>query len=150
MSRFDEFEILGVPAPQGSKTRMPNGAIVEGGSKTGRAKTKAWRHAVAEVARDLAGDEPPIDEPLGIEIEFRLPMPKSRPKAARAVGRWPHQVKPDIDKILRSTLDGLTDGGLIRDDSRIVAVGMEAWEVVGWTGALVRLSRFPTIERGAA
>lgn len=149
MSRFDEFEILGVPAPQGSKTRMPNGATIEGSSTAGRAKIRAWRQAVSAVARDIAGDEPPIDEPLGIEIEFRLPMPKSRPKAARAVGRWPHQVKPDIDKLLRATLDGLTDGGLIRDDSRIVAVGMEAWEVVGWTGALVRLSQFSTQETAA-
>lgn len=140
MSPFDEFEILGVPAPQGSKTRMPNGAVVEGGSKTGRAKTKAWRRAVAEVARDLAGPEP-LDEPLGIDLEFRMPMPKSRPARAREAGRWPHMVKPDIDKLLRATLDGLTDGGLIRDDSRIVAVGMEAWEVVGWTGAIVSLSR---------
>lgn len=30
------LRILGVPAPQGSKTRMPNGAMVEAASATGR------------------------------------------------------------------------------------------------------------------
>ena len=134
------FEILGVPAPQGSKTRMPNGAIVEGGSRTGRAKHKAWRHAVAAVARDIAaGLDGPLDEPLRLEITFRFPMPKSRPALARKAGIWPHAVKPDIDKVLRTTLDGLTDGGLIRDDSRVCQVDMDALEVVGWTGADVVL-----------
>ena len=33
-----EFRVLGVPAPQGSKTRMPNGALLEAGSQTGRQK----------------------------------------------------------------------------------------------------------------
>lgn len=30
------FRVLGVPAPQGSKTRMPNGAMLEAASQTGR------------------------------------------------------------------------------------------------------------------
>ena len=41
-------------------------------------------------------------------------MPASRPKRVQALGRWPHTVKPDKDKALRSTLDGLTDGGRTR------------------------------------
>lgn len=136
-----EFEVLGVPAPQGSKTRMPNGAMLEGGSATGRRKQKAWRHAVSAVARDLAGERP-YDGALQLVVEFRMPMPRSRPAAARRAGTWPHIVKPDIDKLLRSTLDGLTDGGLIADDARVCAVAMTAVEVDGWTGAVVELRRF--------
>ena len=44
------FNVIGVPAPQGSKTRMPNGAMVEGSSATGRAKHRTWRQAVAHEA----------------------------------------------------------------------------------------------------
>lgn len=138
MNTLAAFEILGVPAPQGSKTRMPNGAILEAGSKTGRAKHKAWRTAVAETARDVAGDEP-YDAPLQVSISFRMPMPASRSARIRAAGVWPHSVKPDIDKLIRSTLDGMCDGGLIVGDHRVFAVEVEAFEVIGWTGAEVVL-----------
>ena len=136
------FEILGLPASQGSKTRMPNGAMLEGGSKVGREKQKAWRHSVSATARDIAADlDEPMDGPLDLSIKFRFPMPKSRPARARERGLWPHMVKPDIDKVLRCTLDGLTDGGLIRDDARIFRVCMSAHEVTSWTGAVVEITK---------
>lgn len=144
----DEFEVLGVPAPQGSKTAVTIGGkarVIQAGSKSGRAKHKAWRAAVAETARDLADDRP-HDGPLRLTITFRLPMPKSRPAAARRAGVWPHSVKPDIDKLLRSTLDGMSDGGLIADDARVCAVEMDAWEVIGWTGALITVQQVDLAE----
>jgi Holliday junction resolvase RusA-like endonuclease len=144
----DEFEVLGVPAPQGSKTRMPNGAMLDGKSPAARAKHRAWRSAVAEVARDLAG-ETPHDGPLQLQVTFRLPMPQSRPARARRAGLWPHATKPDLDKLLRSTLDGLEDGGLIRDDSRICAMEVDAWEVIDWTGALITLRQVDVPEVAA-
>jgi Holliday junction resolvase RusA-like endonuclease len=143
MTALVEFEVLGVPAPQGSKTAVTVGGkarVIQAGSKSGREKHRAWRGAVAQAARDVAGDRP-HDGPLWLSISFRFPMPKSRPAAARAAGRWPHSVKPDIDKVLRATADGLTDGGLIADDSRICAVECEAWEVDGWTGAVITVGR---------
>lgn len=141
MNTLAAFEILGVPAPQGSKTKMPNGAVLEAGSKIGRAKHKAWRHAVAETARDIADTEP-YDGPLQVSIHFRMPMPASRPAAARIAGVWPHSVKPDIDKLVRSTLDGLSDGGLIVGDHRVFALEVDAFEVHGWTGAEVTIRRW--------
>ena len=143
MSELVEFEVVGVPAPQGSKTAVTTAGkarLIEGGSSTGRAKHKAWRDAVAWCARDVAPAQP-HDGPLWLSIEFRFPMPKSRPAAARHAGRWPHTVKPDLDKVLRATCDGLTAGGLIADDARICAVEMEAWEVDGWTGAVIAVGR---------
>lgn len=38
-------------------------------------------------------------------------------------------------------MHGLTAGGLITDDARICAVEMEAWEVAGWTGAVISVGR---------
>lgn len=141
MNTLAAFDVLGVPAPQGSKTRMPNGAMLDGKSAGARAKHKAWRAAVADMARELAEDEA-HDGQLCLSIVFRFPMPASRPKRVQALGRWPHTVKPDKDKALRSTLDGLTDGGLIRDDARVFKIDIEAWEVTGWTGAEIVLRRW--------
>lgn len=133
-----DLRILGVPAPQGSKTRMPNGALVEGGSSTGRAKHRAWRTAVAEAAAHaMTTRDAPLDGPLQLVADFRLP----RPASARKSKVWADR-KPDLDKILRSTLDGLTDGGLIADDARVVYVSAsKALADVSdpWTGAIIRL-----------
>lgn len=74
------------------------------------AKTlKPWRHTVATHAdRGIT-----FDGPLAVKLLFILPKPK-RP-------RWDYPaVKPDIDKYTRALLDGLTDGGLIEDDARVV------------------------------
>jgi Holliday junction resolvase RusA-like endonuclease len=121
--RFPEipFEIVGVPTPQGSKTKMPNGAMVEGGSKAARDAKRDWRTTVAQVARDVAETIPdaPLDEPLRLVVQFRFPMPTSRPKAVREAGVALKQSAPDLDKLLRALGDGLQSGGLIRDDARI-------------------------------
>lgn len=131
--------VYGVPAPQGSKTRMPNGAMLDGKSPAARAKHKAWRTAVTEAAIERMDGAPPLDGPLMLAVQFRLPMPPSRRKSVQARGIAWHATKPDIDKLLRSTIDGLADGGALRDDSRIAYVSANAYEVVGWTGCELRL-----------
>lgn len=112
------LRVVGIPAPQGSKSRMPNGAIVEGSSKTGRAAVAAWRGAVADAARSWIVERgcPPMDGPLAVTIEFRFPLPKGDQHRIR------HATKPDIDKLERATLDALKQGGLIADDARVYRV----------------------------
>lgn len=131
--------VLGVPAPQGSKTRMPNGAVIEGSSPAGRAKHQAWREAVAWQARNCASGKPPLDGALYVVASFRFPMPASRPKSTRDAGACWHAVKPDLDKVIRCTLDGLKDGGLIADDSRVASITATAIEVTSWTGAVIQI-----------
>ena len=134
------IRVDGVPAPQGSKTLMPNGAMVEGSSATGRAKHKAWRAAVTWSARGVWRSRPPLDEPVGLVIRFYLPMPKSRPAKVRALGLVPHAVKPDLDKLIRSTLDGLADAGVFTDDSRVWSLDVRAFESTGRPGATIRVT----------
>lgn len=113
-----ELHVVGIPAPQGSKTRMPNGAMVEGSSTTGRAATAEWRRAVADAARQFvqSHNASPMDGPLAVTIHFWFALPKSDPHRVR------HTTKPDIDKLERATLDALKAGGLIADDARIYQV----------------------------
>lgn len=130
-----EFRVLGKPAPQGSKTRMPNGAIVEGKTTKGRQEHKAWRTAVAEAAHAKRHDTP-LDGPLLVRIELRMPRPKAR-KTALYCDR-----RPDVDKIARTCLDALTDSGIIADDNRVVeltVVKMYADPADPWTGADIRI-----------
>lgn len=130
------LEVPGIPAPQGSKVQMPNGAMLEALSKTGRAKHKAWRETVTLHARQVAG-RTPSDKPISIIVTFLMPMPKSRPAAARKLGSAPHAVKPDLDKLLRCTIDALADAKLFTDDSRIYHIEAQAEEVTTWTGAVI-------------
>lgn len=102
------FFVDGVPVPQGSKT------IARRGDKTwlrdaNAGKLRPWRHLVA-AASDIGIT---FDAPVAVELTFVMPKPK-RP-------RWfVPAVKPDLDKLTRSTLDGMVDGGLLYDDARAV------------------------------
>lgn len=138
-----QFEVIGLPAPQGSKTLMPNGVMLDGKLAAARRKHKEWRNAVQAAAHDVARHDDvtaPLDGPLGVEIQFYMPMPKSRSAADRKRGWCWHSVKPDIDKTTRSTLDGLTAGGLIKDDSRVARLEVEATEWPGEPYAVVTIT----------
>lgn len=138
------FEILGLPAPQGSKSRMPNGAMVEGSSATGRAALRDWRTAVATTALSVAtGLDGPLDGPLVVHVRFRFPMPASRPRRVRDRGVGWKSTKPDLDKLQRALGDGLAAGGLIAEDARIAEWHATKVEVIGWTGAEVVVSPAP-------
>ena len=142
------FEVIGVPAPQGSKTRMPNGAMLEAGSKTGRLNHRAWRDSVTWAARRVRLG-PPITGPVAVQIRFRMPLPSARPAAVRRAGQGWHAVKPDLDKLVRTVLDALTAGGVIADDARVCWLKADAVEVAGWTGAVITIGTPPPLD-GAA
>lgn len=112
------LEVIGIPAPQGSKTRMPNGAMLDGTSSTGRAKLIEWRRAVADAGRSwLTGfPQAPLDGPIAVALHFSFPQVKSNPY------RFWHATKPDLDKLIRATCDAIKSAGLIIDDSQICRI----------------------------
>lgn len=143
------LRILGEPSPQGSKTAIVRGGharLIEGGSSTGRRKHKAWRQAVAAEAEERVWLHGPMpDGPLRVECVFRMPKPQSRPKYVRWCDR-----KPDLDKLIRSTLDGLADGGLLaHGDSRVASLTVSKVYVVDeWTGAAVQVDALEHVSAG--
>lgn len=140
--RCAEFDVIGLPAPQGSKSAVARGGraiVIEGSSKAQRERHGNWRSAVAEAARRAAAATP-LDGPLHIDVTFRFPMPASRPKKIRAGGWAPKTSAPDLDKLLRATGDALTASGLIADDARICRIEASKWETTGWTGATIIVS----------
>jgi Holliday junction resolvase RusA-like endonuclease len=142
------LEIIGIPAPQGSKTRFPNGAMVDGTSKTGRAKLIEWRRAVADAARAWLAEHPrnAIDGPVALRIAFRFPPTKSDPC------RHLHTVTPDASKVLRATEDALVHAGLLKDDRLVCDLHVtkrwcEHGETAGATVDIEQLDGFEALQR---
>ena len=127
------LEVVGTPAPQGSK-RLVGKNLVEASAKVG-----PWREAVKWIAiRD--GITAPMQGPIRVYICFRFTRPKGhyrndgRVKASAPA--YPI-VKPDLDKLVRCTLDALTDAGVWRDDSQVVRVEARKEYTILASGALI-------------
>lgn len=100
--------IPGEPAPQGSKRHVGGGRMIEQSAKVG-----PWREAVAWGTHRVSKGQL-VDGPVMVQIVFYLRPPKS----VRNPGETPHVKRPDVDKLIRSTLDGIT-GSVIDDDSQV-------------------------------
>jgi len=114
------FRVLGLPAPQGSKT-IYRGRLVESSAK----RLNPWRKAIASaVEESLPESHIPILGPVRVEIDFYLPRPPSIKQGKRAFPIVP----PDVDKLARAVNDGLNqgpdgkanNGRLWGDDSQVV------------------------------
>lgn len=129
------FEVIGLPGAQGSKRHVGHGIMVESSKKVA-----PWREAVANAARTAHHGHQPLDGPLSLTVVFRLPATSSWKAADRTRGwRWKDRT-PDLDKLLRSTGDALTQAGVIADDARLVNITARKIETAGWTGAQIAVS----------
>jgi len=111
-----KFAVQGIePAPQGSKRHVGNGRMVEASKKV-----KPWRFAVSQAALDTK--EPMTDRPVMVQITFMFSRPKSHYNSKgvlKQTAPFYKNTKPDLDKLCRSTLDGITNV-LLKDDSQVV------------------------------
>jgi len=136
------FLVQGTPSPQGSHTAVMLGGragLIPAGNANSRRRHKDWRAAVADAAHEAIGGNPPLDGALILKVVFRCAMPASRSKFLQHLGCTPKSTAPDLDKLLRALGDSLTEGGLVRDDARFATIHASKVEVVGWTGAEVRI-----------
>lgn len=135
-----EFAVAGTPVGQGSKSAVVRGGravVIEGKTSGQRALHASWRNAVAATAmRHMAG-RAPLDGPLHVTLRFRVAMPASRPKRTRDLGVCWRVGTPDLDKLVRSTLDALTAGGVLVDDRLVCDLDASKVEVTGWTGVAI-------------
>lgn len=121
-----EFVVLGVPQPQGSKTRTRYG-----GMREDNAALMPWRDSVIAAARTAMsdGDVPTELGPVGVEAMFLFARPRSHYGTGRNANtirpaapiRY-HAQKPDADKLLRALGDALTIARVLRDDSQIASM----------------------------
>lgn len=143
--------VHGRPAPQGSKKYAGHrrnaasgriSAVLVEQSK----RVKPWRSLVTRAVLDTMLDAhltEPLDGPLTADIVFTVLKPVSAPKRRRTYPTTRHS--GDLDKLLRSTFDGIADAEAIADDARIIRVTAtktfpgEHPDALPEPGALIRL-----------
>lgn len=138
------FDVYGTPAPKGSARAMRIGAraILVASSSGANAKAQAaWAKAIREAVPKAY--EAFVDVPLGVSITLRMPRPGGHWKARGDLPRpsAPHYpaVYPDVDKLVRCTLDALT-GVVFDDDSRIVRLNvLKLYAARGMEGATIHV-----------
>lgn len=115
LARQLEVRVNGCPAPQGSKRHVGGGVMIESSKKV-----KPWRSDVKDAAEKAIADKGwlPLDGPVELHVAFLLDRPKSVSPKTRPMPT----VKPDLDKLVRSTLDALKSAGAYRDDANVVRI----------------------------
>lgn len=145
--------VHGRPAPQGSKKYAGHRRNAASGRMSAvlveqSKRVKPWRALVTQATKAVLGHNraiafPPLDGPLEAEIVFTVLKPASAPKRTRT---WPiTRHSGDVDKLIRSTFDGIADAQAVADDSRIIRVTAtktfpgEHPEALDQPGAIIRL-----------
>jgi crossover junction endodeoxyribonuclease RusA len=94
-------------------------------------KVKPWRADVVQVAKEAIALTPgftPYTGPVAVVASFFLPRPLKHYGTGRNDGIIKPgapvyiQAKPDIDKLIRSTFDGLTTAGVWGDDNQVARI----------------------------
>ena len=137
----------GVPPTQGDKFTDPRTLrIIEQKDR----RIKAWRALIALQVR--IGPWTPIPTgPVACTLEFLLPRPQHHYRTGTHAGElkpaaplW-HTSKPDIDKLTRAVLDGLTQCGAIGDDAQVcLLVTSKRYTTSGDVGVRIRCEQINT------
>ena len=140
------FTVFGTdPAPQGSKKYVGTRTTKSGASIPmiieSSPKLPAWRKAVSEAVVEgmkASGDLGKFEGAVNVEAVFYLTR---RPTVKRELPTVP----PDVDKLTRSLLDGITakGEGVWRDDSQVVRLEVSKVYAVGQSGVAVTISNYP-------
>ena len=95
-------------------------------------RVKPWR---AAVAAEAAGVGQQVSGACAVSIVFRFCRPKGHFKTngelRETAPRWCIVKRNDVDKCIRSTLDGLVQGELLVDDCLVVSVNAEKRYCIG-------------------
>lgn len=138
------FEVFGDPQTQGSSRAFVRGgrAIVTSDSPN----LRPWRDAVTWAARDAmeASGWSMLTGPVFCSTDFYLPRPKSAPKTRDIL---PAKGK-DVDKMVRSIYDSLTNAGVWRDDSQVVEARMGKRYAVGPDLPKIYVAGYHRVEPG--
>ena len=136
------FDVIGRPAPQGSKKSIGNNRFVESSKFL-----PAWRNAVRIAAEEAVTSSmwARVSGPVELEVMFYLDRPSSIP----ATKRPQPTVPPDLDKLIRGVGDALT-GVVYDDDSQVIRC--LAWKVYADTrvpGAFIRVNELSQFDNEA-
>lgn len=142
------LNVLGTPAPKGSNRAMLRGGravFVPGGSKVNQSALRSWADSVRHACQSFVSERSsPVftQVPVAVAITFRLKRPAghwAKSGGLKTSAPIAPSVKPDVDKLARSTLDALS-GAIFDDDSRIVCMrATKEYAQPGHEGATIRV-----------
>jgi len=122
VSKYLNFTVYMRAEPQGSSKAFVIPGTNRASVTSANPKMKPFRSEVTRMAMatmsEFGYNEPLCDKKTAVEvaIQFNFIKPASVPKS-----RVRPVVKPDIDKLIRAILDGLT-GVAFKDDAQVVKV----------------------------
>lgn len=149
-SRRYDFFVAGEPRPMGSKTAFafmgkngkPRAVVTDSPSKAPHlaGKLTGWKDSVIAATMAELGDNPQrIMGAVSVSLTFALARPAGHQGAKGikpSAPAFPH-VKPDLDKLARSTLDALAVM-MLADDARVVTLTLaKRYADTGPTGAWI-------------
>jgi crossover junction endodeoxyribonuclease RusA len=88
-----------------------------------------WREAIVSECQRSGVLGLRFDKPVSVGLNFYLPRPKSHHGAKGlkpSAPRYP-ATTPDLDKLIRSSLDALTQAAVFADDALVVRIGATKW-----------------------
>lgn len=81
-------------------------------------KAQAYLDALEVLGRQYAPPTP-FAGPIHLKLTFILPRPKTLCRKSDPKERIPHTKRPDLDNLIKGTLDGLSLAGFWVDDAQI-------------------------------
>jgi Holliday junction resolvase RusA-like endonuclease len=145
------FTVFGLePRPQGSKKYVGSRRTAAGNNIPMIVESSpglpVWRKAVSDAviqAMHDSGDDSKFEGAVKVEAVFYLTRKKTVTRALPTV-------PPDIDKVCRSLLDGITARsksgqilGVWKDDSQVVRLEVSKVYATGQAGVAVTISNYP-------
>jgi len=140
------FTVFGTdPAPQGSKKYVGTRRTAAGNNIPliieSSPKLPAWRKAVSDAVKQAmidSGDDSKFDGAVKLEAVFYFTR---RPSVKRDLPTVP----PDLDKVLRSLMDGITakGDGVWKDDAQVVRIEVSKKYASAQAGVAVTITKYP-------
>ena len=121
-----EFKVLGTPRPKGSTRSFYDPRRRRIVTLSDCATLKPWESMIRASAGSAWQGEPAAG-PMVVSVTFHMPRPRSHYGRGRNVGKLKpsaprcHTSKPDIDKLTRGLLDGMTQV-IFRDDRQVMSL----------------------------
>jgi Holliday junction resolvase RusA-like endonuclease len=117
------FSMSGEPRGKG----RPRATVRKVGQKTVATvytddATRKYEASVRAVAQKAMAGRDPLEGPLSLSLRFRMPIPKSatkRAKAGMASGEIAHCSRPDLDNCQKALMDAM-NGVVFCDDGQVV------------------------------
>jgi Holliday junction resolvase RusA-like endonuclease len=127
MKTIYQLFVNGIPKAQPRPRLASNGKVFNPRS------ADAWKEEVK--AAFVSCRRETISTPVYLKVIFYLPTPKRKNK--NDIENMKHNVKPDLDNLLKALMDAMTNVRIWEDDALVFKIESEKWYSPTKTGARI-------------